>query len=63
MRSSISEQLFTVGDLRPSCDANEVQEAEQGTRHGGFTSETPEHRERGLQKTAEPKEQKIVLNK
>ena len=45
-------KMFTVGETRPNCDANEPQEDAQGTgqiRRGRLNNETPEERERRLQ--------------
>ena len=44
--------MFTIGETRPNCHANEPQEDTQGTRHirrGRLNNETPEQRERQLQ--------------
>ena len=44
--------MFTVGEIRPNCDANEPQEDAQGTRQihrGRLNKETPEQRERRRQ--------------
>ena len=43
--------MFTIGETRPNCHANEPQEDAQGTRHirrGRLNNETPEQRERRL---------------
>ena len=44
--------MFTIGETRPNCDANEPQEDAQGTRQirrGRLNNETPEQRERRRQ--------------
>ena len=44
--------MFSIGETRPNCHANEPQEHAQGTRHirrGRLNNETPEQRERRLQ--------------
>ena len=44
--------MFTVGERRLNCDANEPHEDPQGTRRirrGRLNNETPEQRERRLQ--------------
>ena len=44
--------MFTIGETRPNCDANEPQEDTQGTRQirrGRLNNETPEEHERRLQ--------------
>ena len=43
--------MFTVGETRPNCDANEQQEDARGTRQirrGRLNNETPEQRTYGL---------------
>ena len=44
--------MFTIGETRPNCDANELKEDAQGTkqiRRGRLKKETPEQREKRLQ--------------
>ena len=44
--------MFTIGETRPNCDANEPQDDAQGTRQirrGRLHNKTPEQRERRLQ--------------
>ena len=44
--------MFTIGETRPNCHANDPQVDAQGSRHirrGRLNNETPEQRERRLQ--------------
>ena len=51
--------MFTVGETRPNCDANEPQEDAQGTRQirqGRLNNESPEQRERRLHSASSEEE-------
>ena len=56
-------KMFTIGETRPNCDANEPQEDVQGTRHirrGRLNDETLKQRERRLQIQREQRNRRAI---